>query len=150
MDSVEEKLRHDVQQFGWHVMNVLPEGEHPPHSYSIGLFATYGHPEIVVVGLPGNRAHHFINNLADEIKDGATFEAGSRYRHVIEGFDVMFLRVEPAMYREHFGRALDYYGGLGFPVVQMVWPDRHNVFPWERSCDAGIRDLQPVLARRPN
>ena len=62
----------------------------------------------------------------------------------------MFVRVDQALYGEHFGRAIDYYGGSGFPVLQMVWPDRHNVFPWEPNCDAGIRELQPVLATRPN
>ena len=147
MDVIERKLRADIQQYGWHVLNVLPDDSHPPHSYSVGLFATFDHPEIVVVGLPGDTAHHLINNLAEEIKEGETFEAGARYGHVLEGYDVTFVRVAPEYYREYFGRALDYYGSISFSMLQMVWPDRKRFFPWDPSCAQDIRDLQPVLAR---
>ena len=145
MDKIESKLRADIQRYGWHVINVLPDGGHSPHSYSVGLFATFGHPEIVIVGLPGERGAQFINKLGGEIKDGATFEAGCRYGHVIEGYEVMFVRVAPALYPQNFGRALDYYGTRSFSVVQMVWPDRRGAFPWDKSCEASIRALQPVL-----
>src|SRR5689334_12582493 len=131
----------------WEVVSVPPEGSRPPHSYSIGLFATFEHPEIVVIGLPGETAQRLIDNLAEEIKDGATFEPGARYDHVLQGYDVMFVRVAPEYYREYFGRALDYYGSVSFSVVQMVWPDRHRFFPWDAACAQDIRELQPVLAR---
>jgi hypothetical protein len=147
MDGIERKLRADIEQYGWHVLNVLPGDSHPPHSYSVGLFATFDHPEIVVVGLPGDTAHHLINNLAEEIKEGASFEAGCRYGHVLEGYDVMFVRVAPENYRTYFGRALDYYGSISFSILQMVWPDRNRFFPWDAGCAEDIRKLQPVLAR---
>ena len=131
-------------------MNVLPEADHSPHSYSIGLFASFEHPEIVITGLPGDRAHKFINNIADEIKGGATFEADCRYGHLIEGYDVAFVRVRHDVYPEYFGRAIDYYADIAFPVVQMVWPDRHQHFPWQPECEAEIRKLQPVLGPQPN
>jgi hypothetical protein len=146
VDPVERKLRSDVEQFGWHVVNVLPEADHSPHSYSVGLFATYAHSEIVVVGLSGGRAHTFINNIGDEIRDGASFEAGCRYDHLINGYDVAFVRVRHDVYANYFGRAIDYYGGVSFPVLQMVWPDRTGHFPWQAQCEAEIRQLQPVLA----
>ena len=148
MDNIESKIRSDIKQFGWHVMNVLPEGERPPHSYSIGLFATFGHPEIAVAGLPAQTARQFINTLGDEIRDGATFEAGSRYDQIIEGYEVMFLQVAPEFYEDNFGRAIDYYKGPTFPIVQMVWPDRKHAFPWERRCETAIKKLQPVFATR--
>jgi hypothetical protein len=150
MDIIEEKLRADVQRFGWHVLNVLPSSEHPPHSYSVGVFATLGHPEIVVVGLPGDRAHTFINNIVDEIKDGATFEAGCRYDHLIDGFEVAFAAVDHRFYPDYFGRAIDFYGNSTFPVVQMIWPDRNSSFPWQPECEPEIREMQPVLATPPN
>lgn len=147
MDVIERKLREDIQEYGWHVVNVVPEDSHPPHSYSVGLFATFDHPEIVIVGLPGPTAQRLINNLADEIKEGATYEPGCKYDNILSGYAVMFVRVAPETYREHFGRALDYYGSVSFSVVQMAWPDRNHFFPWEPSCAADIRKLQPILAR---
>jgi hypothetical protein len=145
VDVIESKLNDDIQRYGWHVLNVLPEAGHPPHSYSIGLFATFGHPEIVVVGLAGDRAHRFINNLVDEIRDGAVFEGGCRYGHILEGHEVAFVRVDREFYSATFGRAIDYYGSASFPIVQMVWPDRNNAFPWEPACEGDIRTLQESI-----
>ena len=147
MDAIEKKLREDIQQNGWHVLNVSPDRGHPPHSYSIGLFATFEHPEIVIFGLPGATAQKLIDVLADDVKEGESFEPGCRYSHVLKGYDVMFVRVAPETYQKHFGRALDYYGSVSFPVVQMVWPDRNGLYPWESGCDPEIRKLQPVLSR---
>lgn len=147
MDAIESKLRADIESYGWHVLNVLPEGDHPPHSYSVGLFSTFGHPEIVIVGLPADTAHRLINDIGEEVRDGASFEAGCRYGHILDGYDVMFVRVEPELYDDHFGRAIDYYEAATFPVLQMVWPDRDHAFPWEPACSQGIRELQPVLIR---
>jgi hypothetical protein len=44
----------------------------------------------------------------------------------------------------HLGYALWFYCGMGFPVLQVVWPDRSGHFPWDPKCvlDALI---QPVL-----
>jgi hypothetical protein len=149
VDSLDRKVRREVEQYGWHVLNVIPEGEHAPHSYSIGLFATFKHPEIVIIGLPADTAHRFINNIAEEIKDGGTFAADSRHDHLMEGYDVAFVRVEDAAYPEYFGRAIEYYGGVAFPVLQMVWPDRNGQFPWQPKCEPAIRNLQPVIGKKP-
>jgi hypothetical protein len=145
MDKIESKLRADIEQYGWHVVNVLAEKKRPPHTYSIGLFATFEHPEIVVVGLPADTAQRLINNIADEIRDGNVFEAGTAYDDILTGYDVTFVSVAPKHYAAHFGRAIDYYGSEAFPVFQLIWPDRNHAFPWDPECDPAIRNLQPVL-----
>ncbi|MBV9068370.1 MAG: DUF4262 domain-containing protein [Acidobacteria bacterium] len=111
----------------------------------MGVFATFGHPEIVVVGLFGDRAHAFINNIVDDIKDGAKFEAGCRYDHLIDGYEVAFIAVEPTFYGDYFGRDIDFYGSRSCPMIQMLWPDRNQSFPWQPECEPEIRKLQPVL-----
>jgi hypothetical protein len=150
VDVIERKLRDDVKQYGWHVLKVLADEGHSSHTYSVGLYKSFGHPEVVIVGLPGDTAHAFIDNLADEIRDGAVFEAGCRYGHLIDGYDVAFVQVHRGFYQDYFGRAIDYYESPSFPVVQMVWPDRHRRFPWEPECEEAIRQMQPVLVARPN
>lgn len=72
-NGAESKIREDVAEYGWHAIKVLPKGDHQPHTYSIGLFETFGHPEIAIVGLRGETAHTFIANIVDEIRGGRMF-----------------------------------------------------------------------------
>ena len=65
-DSFDEKLIADVRTFGWHCLHVADEhhpehaeqnaaeGRHPIYdaafSYTLGLWLTHSHPELVLVG----------------------------------------------------------------------------------------------------
>jgi hypothetical protein len=145
MSGLQTKLREDIESFGWHVLKVLPDEGHAPHAYSVGLFHSYGHPEIVIVGLPGDTAHHIINDIGGEVREGAVFEPGCRYGHLLDGFDTAIVKVDPAYYDDYFGQAIVFYGSTRFPVVQVVWPDRAHRFPWETAFDPSLQALQPVL-----
>lgn len=50
-DDNDQKLLDDVQGHGWHVIGVEADNEGPAFAYSIGLYQTFGHPEVVVFGL---------------------------------------------------------------------------------------------------
>ena len=60
-DSGEQKLLHDVAKFGWHCMKVFGDNEHEPFAYTIGLFKSYGYPELLIYGLrrPGMATRPF-------------------------------------------------------------------------------------------
>jgi hypothetical protein len=118
VDVIERKLRDDVKQYGWHVLKVLADEGHSSHTYSVGLYKSFGHPEVVIVGLPGDTAHAFIDNLADEIRDGAVFEAGCRYGHLIDGYDVAFVQVHRGFYQDYFG------------LAELSIITNHRPFPW--------------------
>jgi len=47
----DRKLLADVQGHGWHVIGVETDEEEPGFAYSIGLYHTFRHPEIIVFGL---------------------------------------------------------------------------------------------------
>lgn len=53
----------------------------------------------------------------------------------------------PGFYQDYFGYALWFYEGPNFPMLQCVWPDQNNRFPWDSEFDAQMVDNQPVLAR---
>jgi hypothetical protein len=46
----DEKLREDVDNYGWHVMGVLDTADIPAWAYSVGLYHSFGHPEILIMG----------------------------------------------------------------------------------------------------
>jgi Domain of unknown function (DUF4262) len=146
MNPAEAKILADVATYGWHVMNVMPDDPHPPHSFSIGLQQTFEHPEIVIVGLRGETAQIFINDIGQQIRKGEVYEAGVRYSELAKGFPVTFAKVSVEYFPEYLGWALWFYRGRPFTALQMIWPDRAGAFPWEDRFSSDLRTVQPVLA----
>jgi len=70
LDEGEKKLVADIEELGWHVLKVLEDDNGPGFVYSVGLFKTFNHPEIIIVGLKLDLAHILINNIGVDIKNG--------------------------------------------------------------------------------
>jgi len=133
----EEKIINDIQSFGWHFINVL-EGEYTyQYTYTIGLYQTYGHPELFISGLPTELSSAILNNIVEDIKSGKQLNFKTESPDYIEGYNCYFDLVERLKYEDFFGKALWYYEGSGFPVLQIVWPDSQNKFPWEVESKPG-------------
>jgi hypothetical protein len=141
----DRKLFADVKKFGWHVIKVAPDDEGPAFAYSIGIYHSFQHPEIVIFGLDVTDMHRMINAIGEAIRSGSRFSDGDESDAALEGYNVLFRRVEMRHYREHFGYARWFYQGDEFPVLQCVWPDSKHRYPGNRRFDANIKDLQPVL-----
>ncbi len=139
MDERDAKVIKDVEEHGWHVIKVLADESGPAFAYSIGLFQSFKHPEILIVGLAPDTMHQIINNIGIDVKQGKAFQVGSLYNDILDGYDCAFREVLPEYYRLLFGWAVWFYNGTDFPVVQCVWPDRNQHFPWDRNCEVGIR-----------
>ena len=150
MNPAEEKVLSDVQDYGWHVVKVLEEGDSPEFAYSIGLFRSFQHPEIFIYGLPSERAHLIINEAGEHIRSGRRFFAGQTSDELLEGYSVMFRAIPPSQYREHLGWASWFYDYADFPALQLVYPDRDGRWPWQSGTSEGFRRVQLVLADVPS
>jgi len=53
-----------IQEHGLSVIRVLATGYNPGFAYSVGLFETYQHPEIICFGLKPDVLHEIINDVA--------------------------------------------------------------------------------------
>jgi Domain of unknown function (DUF4262) len=138
-------VRRDVAEFGCHVSVLTdPRGE-PVCAFTIGLVTTYGHPEIVVFGLPPEVAVGLLEALEEDLEDGTRFATDRRYDNLLRGYACMFRPVHPDNVGM-FEAAVRYHGGRDFPILQVFWPDRQGRFPWEAGVRDGFRQLQPVLA----
>jgi len=141
----DQRIIDDVAKFGWHVVQVMEDNEGPGFAFSVGLYQTFKHPEIIVVGLPLDRMHGIINNVGFAIRGGARFEDGVRSGEILEKHDVIFRQVPRERYQEYLGTALWFYKNQHFPTLQCVWPDREGRFPWEEEYTDSLKALQTLL-----
>jgi hypothetical protein len=121
------------------------DDEGPAFAYSIGLFKSFGHPEVIVFGLDVDLMHRMINLIGEEVRQGRRFADGDSASGILEGYDVRFLNVASRHYYEHFGYARWFYNGDDFPVLQCHWPDKKGRFPTDPGFAKALRSRQPLL-----
>lgn len=132
--------------YGWHVVKVLEDSRDPPFAYTVGLFQTFGHAEILVIGLPHPVAHVLLNDVGAAARAGRRFQVGRRYAELLVGYECTFREVPRRGYPSYLGRALWFYGRTTFPALQLVYPDRHGRWPWQEGVSPEFRARQPVIA----
>ena len=71
--KADRKLLDDVEKYGWHVMKVLETAETPAWAYSVGLYKSFGHPEILVFGQDPDLMHFMINTIGEGVQAGKSF-----------------------------------------------------------------------------
>jgi hypothetical protein len=144
-DDTDRWLLQTIARDGWAVLGIPADDEGPSFAYSLGLFHTLNHPEIIVMGVRAESAQQLINDVAVAVRQGQRFEPGGRYDSLVEGNPLAFLTVAPKLYRKYVGYARWFYQGAEFPLLQCVWPDKQGVLPWEPGYDGQLFALQRVL-----
>jgi len=148
-DETERRVVENVKTYGFHVWHVSPSACDDGFSYTVGLFDSYGHPEIVIFGQKVDWRKSMIDFIVEEIREGKRFETGELYPDLIEGFYCRFdFITSDSSYRDFLGWDLWYYGTAKrrlerVPVLQLVWPDMQGVFPDSSAFDNAYR--QPLL-----
>ncbi|MFA6084409.1 DUF4262 domain-containing protein [Mucilaginibacter sp.] len=140
----EKKLEDDIKQYGLQVLHVLEDETGPGFTYSIGLFKSYGHPEIIMIGLKQDLAHTLINNMAYEIKEGKVYSPLNFEASILDDFDCYIIEVDKSNYDNYVCQAQNYYQG-DFPLIQCIYPTVKGIYPWEEEWPEEIKDLQPIL-----
>jgi hypothetical protein len=145
MDKGDKKLLRDIKKYGWHVLKVMEDDNGPAFAYSIGLYKTFKHPEIIIVGLNLDLAHSLINNIGEDIKNGMIYKSGEFYADIIESFKCLMVSVSQDNYGEYMGYGYWFYKNYDFPLLQCIYPTVKGIFPWESSWPEEIKDIQPIL-----
>lgn len=146
-DEHEEKAIANIKDHGVHILNVFdPKGEDPKFNYSVGLWHSYQHPEVLIFGLDAGVSTQLINDIASKCRnDDKIPSSGTVSDEYVHGFDVHFLEVPKSEYKNYFGWARWLYGGDNFPVLQMVFPDKYGNWPWSNEVSDDFKWFQPVL-----
>lgn len=145
--EAKEAIISNIEKFGCHLALLEPDNYLPSFAYSIGLYKKFDHPEIICFGLKTEVLGAVLNYACDLIRAGETIEINQDYFGFLEGFSVRFIRVEKAFYSDYVGYAGWFYESFDFPLLQLVWPDKQNKFPWESDFNANWKFKQPLLDR---
>ena len=139
------QLQENIDIYGLQVQHVLEDESGPGFSYSVGLFETYRHPEIIMLGLKQQLAHTLINDMANDIKEGKVFAPFTFAQDILDDFDCYIIEVDKVNYDSYVGQAQNYYGNDNFPLIQCIYPTVKGIYPWEDEWPEEIKDLQPIL-----
>lgn len=147
MDNRIHQTRALVAQNGWAVIQVPSDGSAPNYAYTIGLLKTFGHPEVIMFGLPEQSLLHILNAVGEQVRTGVRFAEGVLAPELIENYDCAFRTVDPAALSHYAGLACDFYES-DFPMLHCIWPDELGRFPWEKGTAPELRSRQPALSVR--
>ncbi len=147
MPEIDPRVLRDIEQHGWHVVKVMEDEVGPGHAFSLGLWQTRRHPEILAVGPDLDVLHQLVNAVGEEIRDGRRFEAGQDYEGIVQGFACRFRTVHPRNYPDFLGYAGWFYEGPSFEALQCQWPDAQGRFPGDADFPEALARHQPDLSQ---
>lgn len=147
--ALEERCVADVEQYGLHVLKIGAEADSPTFAYTVGLYRTFGHAEVIMLGLGLDMMHQVLNDLADSLRKGRRYAPGDVSDEFLEGYPVTFRTVPEWHYDPYLGWANWFNEGHDYPAIQMIYPDRERRWPWDKGASEGFRQNQPVLEVEP-
>lgn len=139
----------NVNDFGWHCVNVIEDDSHPPWSYTIGFYETWGFPELIVIGRSRATAHYMLNTIADKLDNNERPPLDQPTGNLLTGMKCRFIEVLPRYYSDYVGFARSFYRKRQFPIYQLVWSNGDGQYPWHPSVPKLFKEWQPVLGATP-
>lgn len=134
-----EGIRTNVNQYGWDIINV-EDADLSPFSYTVGLYQSFAHPDFIISGLKGEVAFRILNDISSDVRAGDRREPDVTYNDVFNGVPCVFKKMNPQLIPEYLGFACRFYGFEDIHVLQCVWPDKNNKFPWETGYNINIQE----------
>ena len=145
LDAAERNFVDSIREHGWFATHVMGEGEHLAFSYTTGFTSSLRKPEVLLHSLRQDLAHQVLWDVFRDLQAGKILPLGRPIEDILGNHRACFFQVSPRHYPDHLGWNRWFYGGDGFECLQLVWPDRDDVFPWEAGFDEKMRADQVDL-----
>ncbi|AMR25731.1 hypothetical protein A0257_00595 [Hymenobacter psoromatis] len=145
--AAEKKIIGDVEKYGFHVVQIKGDGYSSSFAYTIGLYRTYGYPELICFGLNLDLLHSVLWSGKELLDKQPAPDLSLGYPDFIGDYDVRLLPVAKEWYDDYFGYGIWFNQGRDFPALQIVWPDMQALFPWEEGFNPNWKAGQPLLDR---
>ncbi len=105
------------EEEGFHVVGV----DEPPYAYTVGLWHSFGSPELVIFGLEPAEAVRRLEDAAAQVAEGRMVRPDQQEDDVLGDLPVI---VRPSLASWHlqlFPELLEFHRGQTVPVVQLYW-----------------------------
>lgn len=146
--KAEKNIRNDVEEHGWSVALFEKGTATPSFAYTIGLWKTFNHPEVIAFGLPINLLHTILNDVGELVKEGKKLSLNIDNNDILINLPIQLRQVDASNISDYFGFAQWFNDYETFPALQLFWPDKAGKFPWESAYDEKYRFDQPLLDRK--
>ncbi len=148
IDDPLHACRADIEAGGHTVAAIVGDESGCDWAYSIGLMHSYGHPELIIVGLEAPFAGAVIEVLSRRVGEGEHFIPGSSIE-LDGGLELRLHLVDPLWCSRgdwfSLGREVMGTWGERWPTsIQLTWPDADGTFP-EQPGDPAWAFRQPML-----
>lgn len=144
-DSGQQKVVADVERYGWHVRKISEDGSTPGWAFTVGLWHTFGHPEVAMFGLRVPDMGLWLDAVGEQVRRRDPMIADEHRLGILENHPVLARRVHASWYPDLFNDLNWFAQQALVPILQVVWPDREGRFPWEESSGQRCRVDQPQL-----
>jgi len=134
-DLFEKRLVLEVAEKGFSVVH------QPGYCYTVGVWKTHQHPELIVFGLPAERGQQLLIEAVQQLPLQLDVEVGS----LTHEYSLRPQPVKLEHHREFLSYNRWYYRGDGFQAWQLTWPDAEHRFPDDPQHPERLRQLQPLL-----
>jgi hypothetical protein len=135
-----ELRRQEMLECGYVPQPVGGGDGQPGFLYTIGLTETWNHPEFFIVGLHPRQADAIIADFIERIEGGERFDTPAYVSDIL---------TVPVSVRPLQQEAVDDNSGIAQDMlnrnisgVQIFWPDKKGLMPWEDGCDREIARIQ--------
>ena len=124
----------------------------PAYTYTVGLAGALrsgsasGFPEVVVMGLTPAASRGLIDLVAGFMRDGVHLPQGVPLVGILDhDLRCVLAPVEVAEWAPLFATGCSWHRSDTYPMVQLLWPDRAGVLPYEDGFEERLRYAQPVI-----
>ncbi|SHH85557.1 protein of unknown function [Chryseolinea serpens] len=145
--ETEKSIKEIVEKHGWYIALFQSTAYLPSFAYTIGLWETFGHPEIISLGLKTETLGAILNIAGDKVKSGDIIQTSHDYDDFFKKGRTQFISVHGENLKDYFGYGLWYNDHETFPALQLVWTDRSDRFPWDADFEEEFVYKQPLLDR---
>lgn len=148
-DALCHKMETDIAEWGVTLQSVHPDIDSPPFTYTIGL-TDLGWPELMIVGIAHEYAGYSLNYIVQEyLRENRIPQRGDVLKEfIVAGISLRIGTISSK-------NVLDWMCQAGYrqervkgPIpkgLQIVWPDKRNVFPADIEFDLQFIERQPCL-----
>lgn len=148
LNEADQSFLANVREHGWFRTSVFGDDEGPGFSYTTGFWLSARHPELIIFSINHDTAHDMFWNLFRCATSGEPLPIGKRTNAIFTNLAAYAFPVAQQHYADFLCQSRWFYRGDNFPCLQIVWPDRAGLFPWEQGFNVEFQADQLDLTEK--